>query len=405
MLYTTPVEKQKEIQQKFAVLKDHLNEKTRRLWCGSEALAIGASGITLVSKATNISHPTIRRGIKEIHNPETIVANRIRKEGGGRKALEKTDKTLTADIEKLIEPATRGDPESPLRWTSKSTQHIADELNKKTHRSSPRSISRMLHEMDFSLQSNSKTHEGGKENPDRDKQFEFINEKTKEFQKNNSPVLSVDTKKKENIGNFKNNGQEYHKKGKPRKVNVYDFIDKEKGKVSPYGVYDLDKNKGWVNVGISSDTAAFAVNSIRVWWHDTGKKFYKNAKEILITADCGGSNGYRVRLWKTELQKLATELDMTIHVSHFPPGTSKWNKIEHKLFCFISKNWRGRPLIDLATVVNLIGNVKTKTGLTVKAMLDKNYYEKGIKISDEEFDAVKLNQDTFHGEWNYWICP
>jgi len=399
------MKKQKEIEQKFNILREHLNEKTRRLWCGTEAMALGRGGITIVSNATKISHPTIRCGIKEINNPETILKDRIRKAGGGRRILEDKDKTLKADIEKLIEPATMGDPESPLRWTSKSIQHIADELNKNKHRSSPGSISRILHEMDFSLQLNRKTNEGSKNNPDRDKQFNFINEKTKKFQKNNSPVISVDTKKKENIGNFKNNGQEYCKKGEPTKVNVYDFLDKEKGKVSPYGIYDLDKNKGWVNVGISSDTATFAVNGIRSWWNDLGKKIYNGAKEILITADCGGSNGYRVRLWKTELQKLATELNMTIHVSHFPPGTSKWNKIEHKLFCFISKNWRGKPLIDLATVINLIGSVRTKTGLTVKAKLDKNYYAKGIKISDEELKAVKLKQEEFHGEWNYCIYP
>lgn len=399
------MEKQKEIQQKFATLKNHLNEKTKRLWCGAEAIALGKGGITLVSKATGISHPTIRHGIREINNPETIAKDRIRQEGGGRKTLEESDETLRRDIEALIEPETLGSPESLLRWTSKSTQNIADELNQKEYRISSRSIVRILHKMDYSLQSNRKTDEGGKNNPDRDKQFKFINKKAKKFQKSNQPVISVDTKKKENIGNFKNNGLEYHKKGEPEKVNVYDFIDKEKGKVSPYGIYDLDKNKGWVNVGISADTAAFAVNSIRSWWYDTGKKSYKDAREILITADCGGSNGYRVRLWKIKLQKLATELNIIINVSHFPPGTSKWNKIEHKLFCFISKNWRGKPLIDRATVVNLIGSTKTKTGLTVRAKLDENHYEKGIKISDEELAAVKIKRDTFHGEWNYKIYP
>jgi len=391
------MEKQKEIQQKFTALENHLNEKTKRLWCGVEAIALGKGGITLVSKATGISHPTIRRGIREINNPETITNDRIRQEGGGRKTLEESDETLRRDIEALIESETLGSPESPLKWTSKSTQNIADELNQTRYRISSRSIIRVLHKMDYSLQSNRKTDEGGKNNPDRDKQFKFINKKAKKFQKNNQPVISVDTKKKENIGNFKNNGLEYHKKGEPEKVNVYDFIDKEKGKVSPYGIYDPDKNKGWVNVGISADTAAFAVNSIRSWWYDTGKKSYKNAREILITADCGGSNGYRVRLWKIKLQKLATELNIIINVSHFPPGTSKWNKIEHKLFCFISKNWRGKPLIDRATVINLIGSTKTKTGLTVKAKLDKNHYEKGIKISDEELAAVKIERHFSRG--------
>ena len=399
------MEKQKEIQQKFLALKPHLNEKTKRLWCGTEAMVLGKGGITLVSKATSTSHPTIRRGIKEINNPETIPKDRIRKGGGGRKTLEENDKTLRADIEKLIEPETLGSPESPLKWTSKSTQNIADELNKKKYRISSRSTGRVLHKMDYSLQANRKTDEGSKDNPDRDKQFNFINEKIKEFQKGNQPVISVDTKKKENVGNFKNNGKEYHKKGQPIEVNVYDFIDKKKGKISPYGIYDIDKNIGWVNVGISSDTAEFAVNSIKNWWYELGEKIYKNSTKLLITADCGGSNSYRTRLWKIELQKLAKEINKEIHVSHFPPGTSKWNKIEHKLFCFMSKNWRGKPLIDYVTVINLIGNTKTKTGLTVKAKLDENNYKTGIKVSDKELSAVKLERDEFHGEWNYWIYP
>lgn len=396
------MEKQK-IKEKFQRITEHLNEKSRRLWCANEAIALGLGGISLVAIETGVSRTTITEGVKEIEGRKKL-PNGIRREGGGRKLQTEKDSSLKKDLENIIDGVTLGDPEQPLRWISKSTRNIADQLNKKKKRASHVLVSHLLANAGYSLQANRKTNEGGK-HPDRNEQFNFINEKTKEFQKNNFPVLSVDTKKKENIGNFKNSGQEYHKKGEPEKVNVYDFIDKEKGKVSPYGVYDLDKNKGWVNVGISSDTAAFAVNSIRCWWYDLGKKSYKNAKEILITADCGGSNGYRVRLWKTELQKLATELNMTIHVSHFPPGTSKWNKIEHKLFCFISKNWRGKPLIDRATVVNLIGSVKTKTGLTVKARLDENHYEKGIKISDKELNAVKLEQDVFHGEWNYKVCP
>jgi hypothetical protein len=308
-------------------------------------------------------------------------------------------------VEKLVEPETLGDPESPLKWTSKSTRKIANELNRTKERASHSLVSRILSGLGYSLQANRKTDEGSRENPDRNAQFEFINKQTKSFQEKGHPVLSVDTKKKENIGNFKNAGKEYHKKGEPEEVNVYDFIDKTRGKVAPYGVYDLTKNKGWVSVGISSDTAAFAVNSIRSWWNLSGKQEYRNAKEILITADCGGSNGYRVKLWKTELQKLATEIQKVIHVSHFPPGTSKWNKIEHKLFCFISKNWRGKPLIDRATVVRLIGNTRTEMGLTVQAMLDENQYEKGIKVSDEELNAVKLEKDNFHGEWNYKIHP
>ncbi len=397
------MEKQ-NIQEKFQRITDHLNEKSRRLWCANEAIAIGSGGISWVSLETGVSRTTITEGVKEMKGIKNLPAQGIRRKGGGRKSQIEKDPQLKIDLEKIVEGVTLGNPEQPLKWVSKSTRNIAEELNKNKKRASHVLISRLLIKGGYSLQANRKTHEGGK-HPDRNEQFNFINEKTKKFQKKHFPVLSVDTKKKENIGNFKNNGREYHKKGKPEEVNVYDFIDKEKGKVSPYGVYDLDKNKGWVNIGISSDTASFAVNSIRSWWYDMGKELYKDAKEILITADCGGSNGYRVRLWKVELQKLATELKMTIHVSHFPPGTSKWNKIEHRLFCFISKNWRGKPLIDLATVVNLIGSVKTQTGLTVKARLDENIYVKGIKVSDEELNAVKIKQDTFHGEWNYKICP
>jgi hypothetical protein len=394
------------IQEKFQRITPYLDEKMRRLWCANEALAI-VGGITLVSNETGVSRTTITEGIKEIKGLKQLPDNSIRRSGGGRKLQIDKDSNLKSDIEKSVEGATLGDPESPLKWCSKSTRNIADELNKdnKENRASHSLVARILIESGYSLQSNRKTDEGSRNNPDRNEQFNFINEKVKEFQKNKYPVISVDTKKKENIGNFKNSGQEYHKKGNPEKVNVYDFINKEKGKVSPYGIYDLDKNKGWVNIGISADTAKFAVNSIRAWWYGSGKETYKNSKEIFITADCGGSNGYRVRLWKVELQKLATETQKTINVSHFPPGTSKWNKIEHKLFCFISKNWRGKPLIDRATVVNLIGNTKTKTGLTVKAVLDENNYEKGIKISDEELNKVKLIKDNFHGEWNYKINP
>ncbi len=393
-----------QIQEKFQRITNHLNEKSRRLWCANEAITFGFGGITLVAEATKISRTTITEGIKEIQGKKELPVMNIRRCGGGRKLSTEKDKTLKSDLEKLIDGATRGDPEQPLKWVSKSTRNIADELNKKKKRASHALVSRLLAALGYSLQANRKTNEGGK-HPDRDSQFIFINDKIKEFQKNNLPVLSVDTKKKENIGNFKNNGREYCKKGKPTEVNVYDFIDKEKGKISPYGIYDLSKNNGWINVGISSDTAEFAVESIRTWWYEMGKQIYQKAEEILITADCGGSNGNRVRLWKTELQKLATELNMTINVSHFPPGTSKWNKIEHKLFCFISKNWRGKPLIDRATVVNLIGSVKTKTGLVVRARLDENHYEKGIKVSDKELAAVKLEKDIFHGEWNYKIHP
>lgn len=397
------MEKQ-QLTERFQRITVHLDEKARRLWCANEAVALGGGGITFVSVATGVSRTTITEGVKEIEGKKAL-PKRIRRTGGGRKRKTETDKTLTPDIEKTVEDATLGDPEQPLRWVSKSTRNIADELNKKEKRASHALVARILSGLGYSLQANRKVNEGKKDHPDRNAQFLFINEKTKAFQQENRPVISVDTKKKENIGLFKNKGQTYRKKGDPEKVNVYDFLDQEKGKVSPYGIYDLDKNNGWVNVGISSDTAAFAVNSIRAWWYDLGKDCYKNATEILITADCGGSNGSRVRLWKVELQKLATELQMVVHVSHFPPGTSKWNKIEHKLFCFISKNWRGRPLIDRATVVHLIGSTKTTTGLTVKARLDEHSYEKGIKVSDEALAAVKLERDAFHGEWNYRIYP
>lgn len=394
----------KKIEEKYMALKEHLDEKTRRLWCATEAREIGRGGITKVTKATGVSAPTIRRGIREINHPETIVQGRVRKEGGGRRSATAKDTTLISDIEKMVDPVTRGDPESPLRWTAKSTAKIANELNKQEHRASDRLVSRLLKQQGYSLQANKKTKEGG-DHPDRNAQFEYINEKTKAFQKKKQPVISVDTKKKELIGNFKNNGKEYEKKGSPLEVNGHDFLDKELGKVAPYGIYDLDQNKGWVSVGISSDTAAFAVNGIRSWWEKMGKEVYPKATEIYINADGGGSNGWRTRLWKVELQKLATEIGLTVHVSHFPPGTSKWNKIEHRMFSFISKNWRGKPLIDRATVVHLIGNTTTTTGLKIRAELDENIYEKGIKVSDEELAQVHLYREEFHGEWNYCISP
>jgi hypothetical protein len=393
------------LHERFQRISQHLDEKARRLWCANEAIAIGRGGVSFVAAATGVSRTTITEGAKEIRGRKDVPKERVRRKGGGRKPKTERDKGLKRAVEKLVEPHMRGDPECPLKWTSKSTRKIARELNRAKKIASHSLVSRVLSGLGYNLQANRKTDEGAKDNPDRNAQFEFINKHAKEYQGKGWPVLSVDIKKKENIGNFKNGGREYRKKGEPEKVNVYDFIDEAKGKVSPYGIYDLTKNKGWVSVGISADTAAFAVNSIRTWWNVLGRQEYRNAGEILITADCGGSNGYRVKLWKTELQELATELRMAIRVSHFPPGTSKWNKIEHKLFCFISKNWRGRPLIDRATVVNLIGSTRTESGLTVQAVLDENQYQKGIKVSDEELRAVKLEKDDFHGEWNYKIHP
>ena len=394
-----------QIKTKYKIISPVLNERSRRIWVATEAMAIGVGGQILVARATGVHKNTILAGVKEIQTKRKGTEKEgIRKSGGGRKKHTEKDKSLIADIKILIESSTRGDPESPLKWCSKSIRKIADTLNISVHRIGHTTVAKELALLGYSLQANSKTEEGGT-HPDRDAQFQCINKKVKRFLKQQQPVISVDTKKKELIGNFKNNGREYRKKGDPEKVSVYDFIDKEKGKVSPYGIYDLDKNKGWVSVGISSDTAMFAVNSIRTWWHKMGKETYPCATELYINADGGGSNGYRVRLWKTELQKLATELNLTIHVSHFPPGTSKWNKIEHRMFSFISQNWRGKPLIDRATVVNLIGNTTTKKGLIIKAELDEAVYEKGIKISDEELAQVNLHPEKFHGEWNYKILP
>jgi hypothetical protein len=394
------------LREKYNAISPYLNERTRRIWVANEAKSLGHGGKNLIRQATGLSYPTIRKGIAELglNISDRTDINRLRKQGGGRKQNSTKDKLLKDDISSFVNSSARGDPESSLLWISKTTRHIASELNKETQRASHTLVSSILKAMGYSLQANKKTQEG-KDHPDRDAQFENINKKVEEFQAANQPVISVDTKKKENIGNFKNNGKEYSKKGTPIKVKTHDFIDKELGKVAPYGIYDIDKNIGWVNVGISKDTAQFAVQSIRSWWNKMGSPIYSKAKELMITADCGGSNGNRVKRWKTELQKLANEINITIHVSHFPPGTSKWNKIEHRMLSFITQNWRGRPLIDRATVINLISNTKTKKGLEIKAALDEREYKKGIKVSDKELKKVNLIEDEFHGEWNYRIAP
>jgi len=381
-----------------------LNEKARRIWGATEAKSIGRGGMTIVHEAIRLDYKTLQRGRREIDNPKILKNERIRKKGGGRTPLHKKEKKLLKDLDHLVEPESRGDPENPLRWTTKSTIKLAETLQKKGYSITQPVVWSLLKKLGYSLQSNKKTEEGAS-HPDRDQQFRFINKKVIKFQKNNNPSISVDTKKKENIGNFKNNGKEYRPKGDPEEVNGHDFPDKKKGKVAPYGIYDISKNEGLVNVGISSDTAEFAVNSIRSWWNEMGEDEYKNSNKLFITADCGGSNGYRTRLWKIKLQELANELNMEIHVSHFPPGTSKWNKIEHRMFSYISKNWRGKPLVDRATVVNLIANTKTKTGLKIKAKVDENFYEKGIKVSDEELENVNIFKYMFHGDWNYKISP
>lgn len=393
-----------DIRTKYHDISFCLNERSRRMWAATEAKSFGRGGITVVSEGTGIDPKTIRKGLLELDEEQRAPANRIRRTGGGRKKLTRTHKNLLSDLESLVEPDSRGDPESPLRWTSKSTYKISEEMKNAGYSICQRTVCSLLADLDYSLQSNKKTKEGAN-HPDRDEQFQYIYKRVKYFQTHNNPVISVDTKKKENIGEFKNAGREYRKKGTPIEVSGHDFPDKNLGKVSPYGVYDVSKNKGWVNVGISADTAEFAVHSIRCWWYIMGKKTYPHARELLITADCGGSNGYRVRLWKTELQKLATELELKISVCHFPPGTSKWNKIEHKMFSYITKNWRGKPLITRETVVKLIAGTKTTKGLEIRSMLDENVYEKGIKVADEELAIVNLVKANFHGEWNYQIIP
>lgn len=398
---------QNPIQKRFSNLAPFLNEKQIRLFAAVEAESLGYGGISAVSKATGVSRRAITIGIKELHGQNKNISTsteRARKLGGGRKKLIEKDKTLQESLEKLIEPFTRGDPESPLLWTAKSVRNLANELKKQGHSVSYQVVSELLHQMHYSLQANQKTIEGGK-SPDRNEQFEYINHTVKTFQANNQPVISVDTKKKELVGLFKNAGRELHVEGFPEKVKVYDFPDPLLGKASPYGIYDMTRNEGWVNVGITHDTAQFAVQSIRSWWFSMGKACYKNAKQLLITADGGGSNGSRVRLWKVELQKLANELVLEISVCHFPPGTSKWNKIEHRLFSFISQNWRGKPLTSHQVIVDLIASTKTEMGLKVNCQLDEENYPIGIKVSDEEISTVNIIKAPFHGEWNYTICP
>jgi hypothetical protein len=393
------------IKEKYRLIKPFLNELTRRLWSAVEAKSLGSGGIQFVSQITGQSRTTITRGIKELQTSELVEGqNRIRKEGGGRKAsLEKSPEIEKALLQ-LIEPTVRGEPESPLLWTTKSLRKLAEELKKQNHSISHTLVGQILKDNDFSLQANSKTDEG-KSHPDRDAQFNYIHAKVQAFQNARNPVISVDAKKKELIGNYKNKGVEWQEKKNPVKVKVYDFLSEAEGKVTPYGVYDIANNKGWVNVGIDKDTAEFAVQTIRNWWYQMGKELYANAKNLLITADSGGSNGVRVRLWKKELQVLANETQMEISVCHFPPGTSKWNKIEHRLFSHITKNWRARPLISYEVVVNLIAGTTTKKGLEIKCELDHKSYARGKKVWDKELSAINLSRDDFHGDWNYSIRP
>jgi hypothetical protein len=393
------------IKKKYDLIKFHLSEKGRRLWAATEAIVLGYGGLKAVSEATKISEPTIRNGIVELQcdNPDKPNYKKSRKSGGGRKALSEIHSNLKKDLLELVESSTRGDPMSPLLWSAKSTRNLATELQKKGYTISHVVVAKLLSELEYSLQGNKKTREGSS-NPDRNAQFEHINNTAKEFLKNENPVISIDTKKKELVGNFKNAGQEYAPQGKPIEVNMHDF-QTALFKAIPYGIYDIIKNEGWVNVGVNHDTAEFAVESIRRWWNGLGKSRYPNAKKLMITADGGGSNGSRTRLFKTELQKFANETGLVISICHFPPGTSKWNKIEHRLFSFITQNWRAKPLTDLVTIVNLIAATTTKTGLKVSCELDENEYKKGIVVSDEEMNNLKITRNDFHGEWNYTISP
>jgi len=392
---------------RYTALKGVLDERQRRLYAAVEAKVLGHGGVKRVHEATGVARGSILAGLKELEQGIELPvgeARRVRRAGAGRKKLTQKDPGLLEALERLVEPVTRGDPESPLRWTCKSTMRLSRELGALGHKISHVSVGVLLKELGYSLQGNRKTLEGSN-HPDRGAQFEFINEKVETALAAGQPVISVDTKKKELVGQYKNGGKEWRPKGEPEAVKVHDFVDAELGRANPYGVYDLGSNSAWVSVGTDHDTASFAVATIRRWWYSMGKALYPDARELMITADGGGSNGSRVRLWKLELQRLSDELAIPIRVSHLPPGTSKWNKIEHRLFSFISLNWRGRPLVSHEVIVNLIAATTTSKGLKVRAQLDTNQYPKGVKVSDEEFASIRLTRDDFHGEWNYTITP
>ncbi len=381
-----------------------LNEQSRRRFVALEAQALGRGGVSLMARISGLARSTIYHGLSDIRHSVTAPPGRIRKEGGGRKAKASQDPTLVIDLKSLVEPVTRGDPMQPLLWTSRSLRNLVKELGKKGHEVCPTVVGNLLRRIGYSLQANSKTREGGS-HIDRDAQFQYINTQAMAFLAANEPVISVDTKKKELVGNFKNSGRKWHRKDTPELVNVHDFIDPKLGRAVPYGVYDINNNVGWVSVGTDHDTASFAVNAIRRWWRTMGKKRHPKATRLMISADGGGSNGYRVRLWKVELQKLTDEFKIPITVCHLPPGTSKWNKIEHRLFSFITINWRGKPLRSYRTIVQLIAATTTDAGLTVRAELDENKYPKGLKVSDAQLAAVNLDRHVFHGDWNYTISP
>jgi hypothetical protein len=396
-----------QIRRKYQALLPEMDERRRRRWAAAEARELGWGGVSFVSRATGLSRPTITAGLREPGQPiprRAALAVRVRQPGGGRRPLSDADPGLLAALESLLEPVTRGDPGPPLRWTCKSTRRLAEELTRKDHRVGPRTVAMLLHEAGYSLQANRKTREG-LAHPDRNAQFEYINASVALALPRGQPAISVDTKKKELVGDFKNGGREWRPGGRPEEVRVHDFLDKGLGKAVPYGVCDMINDQGWVSVGIDHDTAQFATNTIGRWWREMGQARFPRAKGLLITADGGGSNGHRTRLWKVSLQALADELGLTLNISHFPPGTSKWDKIEHRLFSFISQNWRGKPLVSHQAIVNLIASTTTGTGLTVKAALDTNHYDTEIKVSDEELAGLRLQRHEFHGDWNYTIGP
>lgn len=398
-----------KIRQRYEAVKDTLTERARRLFVAGEAVTFGYGGITAASRATGMAPSAIGRGIEEVRAIEngtapTLEHTRSRRPGGGRKRATDKDPTLLSDLQALVESTTRGDPESPLLWTARSQRNLVEALVAQGHKASMWTVAKLLRELGYSLQGNRKRLEG-MQHPDRNAQFEHIDETVRQRLEAGEPTISVDTKKKELVGSYKNDGRELRPQHEPEDVNVHDFADKELGKVAPYGVYDLQKNEAWVSVGISHDTAEFAVQTVRTWWNEMGAPSYPNATSLLITADGGGSNGYRLRLWKLELQGLADEMGIPIRVCHLPPGTSKWNKIEHRLFSFITQNWRGKPLATHQVIVNLIAATTTKTGLTVRSHLDERVYAKGRRVTDKQLADVHLEPDAFHGEWNYTIHP
>ena len=387
----------------FAGMWPHLDEHARRLVAASKAVELGYGGISRVSRACGLSRVTLIKGVEELRGAP-LAQGRIRREGGGRHALTTNDPGLAPALDGMVEPTARGDPQSPLRWTCKSARTLAAELTARHHPVSHTKVAQLLRDDGYSLQGNRKTEEGD-DHPDRDAQFRYINRAVKQALGAGEPVISVDTKKKELIGNYQNQGRQWRKKGTAEKVNGHDFPGPEVPRAYPYGIYDLKRNAGFVNVGTDHDTGAFAVASIRGWWRVEGRRLYPQTRRLLITADAGGSNGWRLRLWKWELQGLADQTGLTLMVRHFPPGTSKWNKIEHRMFCHITENWRGKPLVSRAVIINLIGSTKTRAGLTIKAELDENAYPTGIKVSDEALAAVRMKKDKFHGDWNYTILP